>query len=322
MKTYLRTVLTRLKYGLGFTSLIVLFMLIVLWNRMVHMVPAGHEAVVWHSLRGNFLPGYDSNVAGEGLEIIWPWDMFYLYDLRLRTHTETYPVVSQEGLHFEIDMTFRWKVVKDNVIVLNRTVGQDYLNSMLIPEVGSILREIVANYPAEALYTTERNAVQDGVFNSITASSLPNHVGSVESPQSDDTILLQDTLMTNVRLPASLKAAIERKLSEQEMVAQYEFKVQRERLESERKQIEAEGVRAFQETVAPAITDSYLQWRGIEATIELAKSQNSKVVVIGNSRTGLPLILDMQEGTTAGSIGTGPVNAAQGNVAGNGNAAR
>ena len=98
--------------------------------------------------------------------------------------------------------------------------------------------------------------------------------------------------MTNIRLPDSLQQAIERKLAEGELVEEYEIRVQRERLESERKAVEAEGIRRFQETVAPAITDSYLKWRGIEATLALAKSDNAKVVVIGNSDSGLPLILD------------------------------
>lgn len=292
MKEYLRGVARRFRHGLTFTVLILLFLLIVLWDRIVHVVPAGHGAVVWHTLRHDLAPRYAANVAGEGLELIWPWDRFFLYDLRLLTHTETYQVVSQEGLHFEIDMTFRWRVVRDNLIELNREVGPDYLKTMLVPEIGSVLREIVANFPAEALYTVERNNVQNQIYNEITASSLPNHIGPRVANEPIDTILLQDTLMTSVRLPESLKAAIERKLGEAEIVAQYEFRVERERLESQRKQIEGEGIRNFQEMVAPAITDSYLQWRGIEATIELAKSENAKVVVIGNSSNGLPLILD------------------------------
>ncbi len=299
MKNYLNAVLRRLRYGFTFTVLILLFLLIVLWDRVVHVVPAGHGAVVWHSIQLPWIHENQNALAGEGLRITWPWDKFYLYDLRLMDHTETYQVVSQEGLHFEIDMTFRWKVEPKNIIVLNQTVGKNYLKNMLIPEIGSVLREMVANYPAEALYTVARNAVQAEIYNEITSDSLPNHIGTRVSASEDITIHLQDTLMTSVRLPQTLRDAIERKLSESELVAQYEFRVERERLESERKQIEAEGIRNFQETVAPAITDSYLQWRGIEATLELAKSTNSKVVVIGNSANGLPLILDTQEGRPA-----------------------
>lgn len=286
----------RFRYGLMFTILILLFLLIILWERIVHVVPHGHEAVVWHSIRLPLVPSARSYLANEGIEVIWPWDKFYLYDVRLLAHTETYQVVSREGLHFEIDMTFRWTVVPDNVIELNQSVGQEYLQRMLIPEIGSNLREIVANYSAEALYTVARNEVQQHVYDEVTSDSHPNHIGAVADANGDITIILMDTLITSVRLPESLKNAIEQKLAEEQMVAQYEFRVQREHLESERKQIEAIGIRNFQETVAPAITDSYLQWRGIEATLELAKSNNAKVVVIGNSANGLPLILDTNDG--------------------------
>lgn len=298
MKTYLQTVLRRLKYSIGFFALIFLFLLIVLWDRVVFVVPPGHGAVVWHSVRAKLIRDYDSNLVGEGLELVWPWDRFYLYDLRLSTFTATYHVVSQEGLHFEIDMTIRWRVVGNNLLLLNRDIGQEYLHSMLIPDVGSILREIVAIYPAEALYTIDREMVQDAIYEELTSAEPPNHIGSRNSVDPGATIRLEDTLLTNIRLPDSLKDAIERKLSEAELVDQYQFRVARERLESDRKQIEAEGIRNFQETVAPAITDSYLQWRGIEATLELAKSPNSKVVVIGNNQ-GLPLILDTQDGSPA-----------------------
>lgn len=296
MKNYLQVVFRRFRYGFIFTVLILLFLLIVLWDRIVYVVPQGHSAVVWHSIRLPVFRSARSYLASEGIELIWPWDSFYLYDVRLLTHTETYQVVSREGLHFEVDMTFRWNVKNDQIIVLNQEIGLDYLNRMLIPEVGSVLREIVATYPAEALYTVSRNEVQRKIFTEVTTGSHPNHVGTYETLDEMITIVLLDTLMTRVELPQSLQDAIESKLAESEMVAQYKFRVERERLESERKQIEAIGIRNFQETVSPAITDSYLQWRGIEATLKLAQSDNAKVVVIGNSASGLPLILDTGDG--------------------------
>ena len=197
-----------------------------------------------------------------------------------------------DGLHFEVDMIFRWRVVPQQIVEINQAIGQDYLNALLIPEIGSVLRRLMSTFEAEEIYTTARNQLQDDVFGSVTAESLDNGIGSYSTEQQGVTITLLDTLMTNIRLPASLQAAIERKLAEGELVEEYEFRVQREALESERKAVEADGIRRFQETVAPAITDSYLKWRGIEATLALAKSDNAKVVVIGNSDSGLPLILD------------------------------
>jgi regulator of protease activity HflC (stomatin/prohibitin superfamily) len=105
-------------------------------------------------------------------------------------------------------------------------------------------------------------------------------------------VVLADILIEKIELPLQIKTAIENKLEQEQIAQEYKYRLQRERLESERKQIEAEGIRDFQKTVAPAITESYLRWRGIEATLKLSESENSKIIVIGNSTTGLPLILD------------------------------
>lgn len=300
MMDFLRKVTTRLSYGITFFILILVFFLILFWQRMVFVVPAGHAAVIWHSLRASLIGAYvPSEPVGQGLRIIWPWDRFYLYDLRLMTHTETYSVVSMDGLHFEVDMIFRWRVKREQIVEMNQAIGQDYLHALLIPEIGSVLRRLMAQFEAEEIYTTARNQLQDDVYSAVTAESVPNGIGAYGASDQGVTITLIDTLMTNIRLPDSLQQAIERKLAEGELVEEYEIRVQRERLESERKAVEAEGIRRFQETVAPAITDSYLKWRGIEATLALAKSDNAKVVVIGNSDSGLPLILDT--GDTASS---------------------
>lgn len=289
---FLRKVTTRLSYGITFFILILVFILILFWQRMVFVVPAGHAAVIFHSLRVSLAPYVPSEAVGQGLRIIWPWDRFYLYDLRLMSHTEKYSVVSLDGLHFEVDMIFRWRVNPYELVEMNQAIGQDYLHVLLIPEIGSVLRRLMAQYPAEAIYTTARNQIQDEVYLQVTAESVPNGIGAYGHNDQGVTVILSDTLMTSIKLPESLQQAIERKLAEGELVEEYEIRVQRERLESERKAIEADGIRRFQETVAPAITDSYLKWRGIEATLALAKSDNAKVVVIGNSDSGLPLILD------------------------------
>lgn len=290
----LKRISRRISYGVVFFVLIAVFILIIFWERMVFVVPAGHAAVVWHSLRASIVGDYvPARPVGQGLHVIWPWDRYYLYDQRLMTHTESYQLVSLDGLHFETDMIFRWRVVPAHIVELNQAVGQDYLHSLLIPEIGSILRRLVATYEAEAIYTTARNEIQDAVYAEVTAQSLPNGIGKFgEDEDAGVTITLIDTLMTSMRLPQTIQDAIERKIAESELVEEYEFRVEREALESERKAVEADGIRRFQETVAPAITDSYLKWQGIEATLKLAESSNAKVVVIGNSDSGLPLILD------------------------------
>jgi len=287
----LPTILRRLRFSAIFALLITGFLTVVLWERIVYITPVGHASVEWYSILGG--ERASRGPLREGVHVIWPWNKFYTYDLRLQNHKVSYAVVSQDGLHFDMDLNLRWHVEKETLVILNQEIGPEYLERLLIPEIGSVLRRVVASFPAESLYTTERNLVQQTVFDEMTSESHPNGVASpTTAGNGEHTIVLSDILITRIDLPENIQQAIERKLTESELVKEYAFRVEREQLESERKAVEAEGIRRFQETVAPAITDSYLKWRGIEATLELAKSDNAKVVVIGNSEAGLPLILD------------------------------
>lgn len=286
--------------------LLLVFLVIILWDAVVFIVPNGFGAVNWNPVRPwvndtavRFQLGEAATAVGEGVHIIPPWNQFFHYDLRMQAMKHTYKVVSVEGLHFEVDMTFRWRVSSQNLVRLNKQYGQDYLNTMLIPEIGSQLRKIASIYPAEALYTQERGSVQDKVYEAITSESNLSHVGVPPKNRRDPdphTIFLFDTLISSIRLPAKLQNAIESKLAESELVEQYQFRVEREKLESRRKAEEAKGIKKFQETVVSSITEGYLRWRGIEATLELAKSNNSKVVVIGGGELGLPIILGGLDG--------------------------
>jgi hypothetical protein len=145
---------------------------------------------------------------------------------------------------------------------------------------------------------------------------MMEHEGEEESYRVSmrDTIILYDILVTGIELPAAIVAAINRKTEQYYIAEEYKFRVEREKRESERKKIEGEGIREFQTIVSQGISESYLRWRGIEATLQLSQSTNSKVVVIGAGRDGLPIILgnldtappqptgnDSKERTTAAS---------------------
>jgi prohibitin 1 len=210
-------------------------------------------------------------------------------------------VLSKDGLAFNVDLSFRWRIAGDHLVALNQNFGPDYEDNLMTQEIGSVTREIIALYTAEALFTGARTEVQQSIYDRVTQSSIENGIGPGKVVDHDDAdvILLSDILIKNVELPERIAQAIESKLEQAQVVEEYGFRVQREALESERKSVEADGIRRFQEIVTPGITESYLRWRGIEATLKLAQSSNSKVVVIGNSGTGLPLILDTTTGATS-----------------------
>lgn len=286
-----KTRLRHLTNGLSFAILIGIVALVLLWDLMVHTTPVGHTSVVWH--RVSWSDRISEGPLEEGVHVILPWDKFYTYDVRLQTFDQVYEVVSSDGLHMEITLTFRWRAVKNNIVELNTNVGLNYLQTLLVPVVGSVAREVISRHEAEKLYSVLRDEVQTEIYERVVTHDYPNGIGRHET-QNDtaDLVVLEDTLIKSVRLPRALQEAIELKLEQAQRVEEYKFRVQTERLESDRKEIEGHGIRRFQEIVSPAISESYLRWRGIEATLRLAESNNAKVVVIGNSETGLPLILD------------------------------
>jgi regulator of protease activity HflC (stomatin/prohibitin superfamily) len=317
MSTRLLRLFRKLSLWLSFLVLIAAFLLVILWNVMVHTIPVGHSGVVWHRIP-IFGGAHSRGPLAEGLHIILPWDKIFVYDMRLQNHTELYQVLSKDGLAFEVELSFRWRLVPEKLVELNQTVGPDYVNTLMVQEIGSVAREITAQYTAEALFTGARTKVQQAIFEAVTKVSFNDGMLSrygVTNKQDStlfnserfDLVALVDILIKNVKLPLAYSQAIERKLEQAQVVEEYRFRVEREALESERKRVEALGIRSFQEIVTPAISESYLRWRGIEATLKLAQSPNSKVVVIGNSATGLPLILDTTTSgaTTAPTIGTG-----------------
>ena len=164
------------------------------------------------------------------------------------------------------------------------------------PGIGSLTREVMAEYTAEQVYSTARQEIQDkirGLVKSRLSQKMMEHEGEEESYRIslNDTIILFDTLVQGIELPQVVVGAINRKTEQYYISEEYIFRVEREKRKFERKKIEAQGVRDFQQTVSQGISDSYLRWRGIEATLQLAQSNNSKVVIIGSAKNGLPIIL-------------------------------
>ena len=315
MKLRLIRLLRRLSLGVSFLGLLATFLMVILWDAMVHTIPPGHAGVLWHRI--SLFEGPSSRgPLQEGIHVILPWDKIYFYDMRLQHLKQHFDVLSNDGLNFGIDIDFRWKLMPEKLLVLNRTVGPDYVEKLVVQEIGSVTHEITARYSAEALFTTARGEVQKAMYDKITKGAIwdGTHLGKNAATDVDseyfDMIYLVDILINKVYLPKRFSDAIDSKLEQAQVVEEYKYRVAREALESERKRVEAEGIRNFQEIVTPAISESYLRWRGIEATLKLAQSPNSKVVVIGNSATGLPLILD----TTTSRAVDGSTSAIKGNA--------
>jgi regulator of protease activity HflC (stomatin/prohibitin superfamily) len=241
-------------------------------------------------------------LKNEGFNLILPWNEVFMYDLRLQSFTESYNAISSDGVSLTATVNIRFRLQRDAVPVLHQAIGPNYKQVLVQPGIGSLTREVMAQYTAEQVYSTARQEIQDKIRSLAEdrlSEKMMEHEGEEESYRVSmkETIILYDILVAGIELPAAIMAAINRKTEQYYIAEEYKFRVEREKRESERKKIEGEGIREFQQIVSQGISDSYLRWRGIEATLQLSQSTNSKVVIIGSGKDGLPIILGNVDST-------------------------
>jgi prohibitin 1 len=255
--------------GIGIAA----FLLVILFFSSVTRVATGHVGVL--TLFGKVT----NETLGEGIHLINPLKTNNEMSVQTQTIKESASVPSSEGLMMSLDTSLIYHLNPDRAADVFQRIGGDYEDKVVEPTLRSAIREATASHTANALYTSEREAVANQIQSKIT------------DELSKRGIAVENVLLRDVQLPATLKASIEAKQQAEQEALAMNFRLQKETQEAQRKRIEAAGVRDFQQIVAQGITPSLLEWKGIEATENLAKSANSKVVVIGNNKNGLPLIL-------------------------------
>jgi regulator of protease activity HflC (stomatin/prohibitin superfamily) len=268
----------------------------VLFPFVVQTVPSGNIGVLWKRFGGGTVLDPRA-LKDEGIHFIWPWNELFLYNLRLQSVTETYNAISSDGVSLGATLIIRFRLKRDAIPVLHQAIGPSYEQLMVRPGIGSLTREIMAQFTAEQVYSTARQEIQDKIRDRTEerlSDKMMEREGEGEGAYRvslRDTIVIYDTLVHGIELPALVVGAINRKTEQYYISEEYKFRVEREKRESERKKIEADGIREFQTIVSQGISESYLRWRGIEATLQLSQSTNSKVVIIGSAKDGLPIIL-------------------------------
>jgi regulator of protease activity HflC (stomatin/prohibitin superfamily) len=242
-------------------------------------VQSGEAAVKYSVFGGTNL----ETTVGEGLQVHAPWVDIIRYDVRVQEQLEDITALSSNGLSIGMDVSVRWKPDAETLPQLHTTYGTEYYRKLVQPELRSAAREVVGLFTPEELYSSKRDELQTEMIERVRQGVETEYVG------------IEAVLIRDVRLPQQIQSAIENKLQEEQEAQRYEFTLQKEKLEAERKQIEAEGEAEYQRIITESLSPSFLQFKGIEATRELAQSSNSKVVVVGNSESGgLPLILGGQ----------------------------
>ena len=253
---------------------------IVLFSSSIFVtIESGEKGVLFKKFGG----GLDKEtIYGQGFHLIAPWNDMFVYDVKIHETFEKMEVLSKNGLSIKIDLSFRYNPVEEKIGYLHDQIGRDYVERIIKPEIRSVTREVIGNYLPEELYSTKREAIEDEI-EALTREKVEAKYLTL------DAILIRD-----VTLPQTLRNGIEKKLVQEQESLEYEFKIDKARKEAERKEIEANGIAKFQQIVNRTITPQLLKWKGVEATQEISKSPNSKVIVIGNGDGDLPIILGGQ----------------------------
>ena len=275
-------IVARLKNNLPFFFvfvLIFLLMIIYLWNHIFISIKSGEGGVLYRRFAGGTVTDV---VYGEGFHIIAPYNTMTVYPVRYQVYPHKMYTLSKKGLKIQLSLTIRYKPEYDLLGVLHKTVGPDYLQKVVIPEVESVLRTLVGEFEAEEVYSTKRAILQKIVNESL------NQV-------SQRFVNIDDVMITEVELPIYIEKAIEMKLEQKQLAEAYEFKLQKENKEAERKRVEAQGIYDYNKIVDASLSDKVLTWEGVNATKEISKSPNTKVIVIGAGKDGLPLILNTEK---------------------------
>lgn len=258
--------------------LIALFVFVVLIDYILVTIYPGEAGVLFRRL---IKPGtVIDKVYDEGLQTIFPWNEMYVYDIRIQEKKQTVDVLSRNGLTIQVVVSIRYHLVRGQLPYLHKRVGPEYLDKIIIPSIISSVREVVGEYRPEEIYTTARHLIQDKLL-----IEQIEETGRIP-------IVYDDVIVENIKLPTIINNAIEMKLKQQQEFLEYEYRLKKAEREIERKQKEAIGIKQYQNIISESLSPELLEWKGIMATLELSKSDNSKVIIVGSGKNGLPIIFN------------------------------
>ena len=251
--------------------------LLIFISKSTVTLDAGEAGVLWKRFGGGVVT--DQPPLGEGFHLVAPWNKVIVYETRQQELTEKMKVLSSNGLDIQLEATAWYQPVTAELGFLHQTKGTNYLDRVLKPAMRSATRSVVGRYTPEQIYSSKRDAIQEEIFD------------ETKKIVEDQYIQLNDVLVRDVTLPVAIKDAIERKLSQEQTSLEYKFKLEIAQKEADKQRIEAQGKADANKILSASLNDWILKDKGIEATLKLSQSPNSKVIVVGGGEDGLPLIL-------------------------------
>lgn len=254
--------------------------LIIFFIKSTVTIESGQAGVLYRTFGGGVVT--DEPPLSEGFHLVAPWNKIFIYEVRQQEVFEKMQVLSSNGLEIKLEATAWFEPEYEQLGFLHQEKGEEYVSRVLQPAIRSAARSVVGRYTPEQLYSSKRDVIQNEIYDE-TKKIIENQY-----------IQLNEILVRDVTLPPTIKDAIENKLRQEQESLEYEFRLEKAKKEAERQRIEAKGKADANEILGASLTDKVLQDKGIEATMKLSESPNSKVIIIGGGEKGLPIILGNQ----------------------------
>lgn len=257
-------------------GVIALFVIAGISSSLFYTINATQRAVIFYKF-GNGLD--KDHVVQPGFHTKAPWNEVYVYNVQETSREENMDILDKNGLSIHVDVSVRFNPIPDKIGYIYEKFNTDYINVLVVPEMRSAVRQVMGRFTAEEIYSTKRAEVEATIKAESEKVLAANNVNMVA------------LLIRSISLPDQIRIAIENKLQQEQEALAYQFRLDKEKSEAERKRIAAEGESRANNIINNSLSDKLLKMRGIEATLELAKSPNSKVIVVGSGKDGLPMIL-------------------------------
>ena len=258
-------------------AIFILIVLVIGISKSTVTIGSGEAGVLYRTFGDGVVT--DEPPLGEGFHIVAPWNKVFIYEVRQQEVFEKMNVLSSNGLDIKLDASAWFQPKYSELGKLHQEKGEDYVQRVLLPTIRSAARSVVGRYTPEQLYSSKRDAIQAEIFE------------ETKKIVDDEYIQLNEILVRDVTLPPTIKDAKERKLKQEQVALEYEFRLVTAKKEAEKVTIEAQGKADANRILSASLTDKILQDKGIDATLKLSESPNSKVIVVGGGESGLPLIL-------------------------------
>ncbi len=275
-----RLLLQRYRTHLVTIGIVFVLLFVFLWPRIFVSVHPGELGVLYSRFFGGTVL---DRTYQEGLHLIPPWNILFVYDVRIQEDTQLIDVLTRDGLTVTVQASLRYQIVRDRLPVLHQQIGSEYKRKIILPIMTSAVRQTIGSYRPDALYSTAREELQDKMLVDAT-----EEMGRIP-------ILIHGFVVKEIILPDLLRNSIVDKLVAEQQYLRYHYLLLEAKEEAKRKAIQGQAIQYYQSLVNENMTENFLRYEGIQATARLAASENAKVVVVGSGKDGLPIILNTQD---------------------------